>query len=269
MTNNSNSNRKKNSKKSSNTQTPGPQQPQTPGPQQPQYSGSHQQHSALTQSTTSNTPNNNNSINNNNSNNNSNNSSNNNNNSNNNNKKKKMLEFCGNNPKTCIGGVAALGFAAYVGKKYKDLKDDEKTCLKRCYPTNWEDYVEDVDTEPLYKSTKDPLQFSELELLADDEVKEELEKELCNKDNLDKKNIPEGKTSCDKFCKDACKATFKKALDGAAGDLGGGAGDLSKGLFDSIKKVFKEFLKGLGIDPKMLLFGFIGFIVFIIFINVL
>jgi hypothetical protein len=180
-------------------------------------------------------------------------------------KKNKMLQFCGSNPKICTGGIVAAGFAAYVGNKYKNLKEDEKKCLERCYPNNWAEYVEGVDTEPLYKSTKDPLQFA----LLDDEIKEELENELCNKDNLTKKNIPESKTSCDEFCKDTCKATFSKAFDESISDVGRGAGDLSKGFMESIKKMFEEFLKGLGIDPKMIIFGFIGFILLIIVINLL
>lgn len=160
--------------------------------------------------------------------------------------RKKVTEFCSKNKKTCIGGAAGLGFAAYVGKTYKDLKEEEKECLTQCYPSNWAEYADGTESEPKYKTRLD---FSEIE---DEEVLEGIEENLCNVENLELNKIEEGKKACDTFCEASCKVTLKDAMKKAASDAGGAAGDFSQFGGDMFKDMLESFLKSIGLDIETL-----------------
>ena len=160
--------------------------------------------------------------------------------------RKKALDFCKKNPKTCVGAVAGAGFAAYVGKKYKDLKEEEKVCLEQCYPSDWADYIEGTVSEPKYKTRLD---FSEIE---DEEVLEGIEENLCNPENLELNDIKKDKKSCDTFCEASCEATLARALGESVRDVGDLAGSGANLGANMAKDFLASFLEGLGIDLEQL-----------------
>ena len=173
--------------------------------------------------------------------------------------RKKALEFCKKNPKTCAGAVAGAGFAAYVGKKYKDLKEEEKKCLEQCYPSDWTDYVEGTVSEPKYKTRLD---FSEIE---DEDVLDGIEENLCNPENLKLNDIKQDKKSCDTFCEASCDVTLADALRETVGDAGRLAGSGANLGANMAKDLITSFLEGLGIDlEKLKSYGKMAGIVIII-----
>lgn len=140
---------------------------------------------------------------------------------------------CGKNIGLCAGG----GVAAYLTyKSYKDLKKEQKQCLKICMPEDWNEYKDRQKSQPTYKtrdavSPYDP-SVTYAELYPDNEDY------ICTKQNL----LEDGfrmtdRDSCDKFCQNVCDFSLDDVLINAPGV---GADVVKTILGDVVGDIFGE-----------------------------
>lgn len=129
----------------------------------------------------------------------------------------KSDSFCSRNSTYCYIGAAVSGY--YALNSWNNLKDEQKKCLKICYP-------EDYKTNPRNPTYK--LNNGEYAALYP-----EMADQICTPENM----LKTGTKNCDEFCKQTCDYDFDDVVKGALS----GAGDDVKGLFSGF---FEKFLGG-------------------------
>jgi hypothetical protein len=142
---------------------------------------------------------------------------------------------CKNNPTICAAaatiGVTA-GMATY--DKYKDLEEEQQTCLRLCAPEDWDEYKTGKKNKPTYK-TEDAVSPYDSAIayapLYEDEETAEL---LCTEDNLRSQGIVADKKGCETFCEEVCDYDATDVITGTASSFTSGITDGIQDLFNAV-----------------------------------